>query len=167
MKSVSWRGAVELLGLVAIVASLVFVGLQMRQTQALAMAESDLAFLSSKVEIYNGINDHADIWVKGRSGDELGQAEAAIFSNLVLILNDSVWADFRRFRELGEIELAQVVLHDHAAFLFQNPGARRVWSAQEENLIQYRDLLNPDGDNLSFWRDGIEADFARLKRVQD
>ena len=167
MKSVNWRGAVELLGIAAIVASLVFVGLQMRQTQALAVAESALAFLSSKVEIYNGINDHAGIWVKGRSGDELGQAEAAIFSNLVLNLNDSVWADFRRFRGLGETELAQVVLHDHAAFLYQNPGARRVWSAREENLIKYRDLLNPDGDNISSWRDSIQADFARLEGIQD
>ena len=118
-------------------------------------------------EINNGINDYADIWVKGTSGDELGQAEAAIFGNLVVNVNQGAWLDFRQATLLGDIELAQAILHDHAAFLFQNPGARRVWIAREENLVKYRNLLNPDGNNFSFWKDDIQADFARLEQIQD
>lgn len=38
MKSTSWKDIAELLGIAAIVASLIFVGLQMRQTQEIAQA---------------------------------------------------------------------------------------------------------------------------------
>ena len=167
MQSANWKTAAELIGIAAIVGSLIFVGLQLAQTQKIAFAETDLSLLSSKIEIRNGINDYAGIWVRGSSGDDLDPAEAAIFSNLVVNFNDFAFLDSRRATLIGEVELAEAIRHDFAAFFYQNPGARRVWSAREENLIKYRDLLNPDGDNFSFWRDAIQADFARLEQIQD
>ena len=39
MKSIGWKAAIELLGIAAIVASLVFVGLELRQSREIAIAE--------------------------------------------------------------------------------------------------------------------------------
>ena len=167
MKYVHWKNAAELLGITAIVASLIFVALQMRQAQELAVAEANLSLLSSRVEINNGMNDYADIWVRGRSGDELGEAEEVIFSNLVSNLNDRAFFRFRQLVVLGETEGAQVGLHDFAALLYQNPGARRIWSAREDNLMESRSILIPEMSSLSAWRDDIQADLAKLEQIQN
>ena len=38
MRNVTWKDAIELVGIGAVVASLIFVGLQMRQTHEIALA---------------------------------------------------------------------------------------------------------------------------------
>ena len=49
MKSVSWKDIAELVGIAAIVASLIFLGLQMQQAERLAQNEEDLAVLTSMI----------------------------------------------------------------------------------------------------------------------
>ncbi len=105
MQSANWKTAAELIGIAAIVGSLIFVGLQIAQTQKIAFAETDLSLLSSKIEITNGINDYADIWVRGSSGDDLDPAEAAIFSNLVVNFDEFAFFDSRRATLIGEVEI--------------------------------------------------------------
>ena len=68
---------------------------------------------------------------------------------------------------LGRDDIADLIRRDWAAFLHQNPGARRVWLTREENLIEYRQLLAPDADDFSFWRDAIQSDLAILDAAAD
>ena len=76
IKNEYWKGWLEGIGIVAIVASLLFVGLQMRQAQQFAMAEVYQKTLSSRSELTNSINENVVIWNKGRSGGELTDDEA-------------------------------------------------------------------------------------------
>ena len=75
MKSLSWKSLAELIGMAAIVGSLIFVGLQIRQEQVIALSELNLSLLASQIELNNSISDNADIWVRGNAGEELSQAE--------------------------------------------------------------------------------------------
>ena len=83
MKSMNWKVIVETVGIAAIVASLIFVGLQMRQSQEIAIAETFLSILTSEIETYNATNEHAELWAKVNSDVELTDAEVIIFENLV------------------------------------------------------------------------------------
>jgi hypothetical protein len=126
-----------------------------------------LSLLASNVEISSGINQYAEIWVRGTSGEKLDPVEETIFANLVVNLNDKALVDVRRARRLREADLAETILHDFVAFLYQNPGARRVWAAREENLMEHRRMLIPDGEHFSWWSAAIQDGLARLELIED
>ena len=48
-----WKDIAELIGISAIVASLIFVGLQMRQAQDIAISDGNLANAANKIEANN------------------------------------------------------------------------------------------------------------------
>ena len=77
----------ELVGIAAIVASLVFVGLQMKQASDIAKNEVSLGVYATGIEINNEFSEYADIWIRGSRGDELDETEAFIFGNLIQNLN--------------------------------------------------------------------------------
>ena len=157
-----WKDWLEGIGIVAIAASLVFVALQMRQAQGIAISEGYLSILSSRIDIANSIKDHVEIWIKGTSGEELTGDEAAIFAILVNHVNEANFNDYMQIIEIAGYEAAQYVIHDFAGFLYNNPGARRVWLAREDNLIKMRTLIDPEGHHFSFWKDNILNDLAIL-----
>ena len=65
MKFKEWNEIAELVGVAAIVASLVFVGLQMKQTQDIARTEVYLGLYATGVEINHRLAEHVGVWIKG------------------------------------------------------------------------------------------------------
>lgn len=166
MKSTNWKDVAELVGIAAIVASLIFVGLQMRQAQDIADSERYQLDLSNLIAINNAINENADIWVRGTSGEELGEAEAVIFANLVLDINDRAVLSSEGARRMGFEKAADSIVHDFAAFLYKNPGARQVWEAREEDLSKYRNHLMPADVSEIVWPNTVRSDLAKLDQMQ-
>jgi len=68
MKSVSWKAMIELIGIAAIVASLIFVGLQLRQEQRVASIEAGFNLVESYYEQRNGMIENAETRAHGRLG---------------------------------------------------------------------------------------------------
>ncbi len=83
MKTRDWKDVVELIGIAAIVASLIFVGLQMKQAQEIASADRFEQRIANLIEMHNTINEYANIWAKGNSGDELNEIDSIVYRNLV------------------------------------------------------------------------------------
>jgi hypothetical protein len=167
MKAKDWKKIPELAGIAAIVASLIFVGLQMKQEQEIAYSELDVSLLAIQAESTNLIATNSDVWVRGNAGEELSPAETAVFSNLVTLLNGRWFVEYRHATQLGRTDIAETIKYDWSADLYQNPGARKSWRSREENLHKYRQLLVPDGDQFSFWRDSINADLAKLDSLSE
>ncbi|RLC55108.1 MAG: hypothetical protein DRI30_08110 [Chloroflexi bacterium] len=165
MKKTDWKDIAELVGIAAIVASLIFVGLQMKQAQDIAYSELDVSLLAIQAEATNLISANSDVWVRGNAGEELSPAETAVFSNLVALLNGRWFVEYRHATQLGRTDIAETIKYDWSAFLYQNPGARRVWLAREENLNKFRDILLTEGNKWTFWRDSINADLTRLDAI--
>ena len=158
----------ELLGMVAIVASLIFVGLQLRQSQRIALAEMEAASSSSSVELASLLSDHSEIWVRGIAGEELDDSDAVVFKSIVITLSDNAYSNQEQFRLLGDDELAQTVVHDFATYLHDRPGARRAWIEREASLKSSRSLLDPFALELvSEYVDAIMKDFAELDRIEN
>ena len=165
MTKQDWKNLAELIGILAIVASLIFVGLQMKQAQEIAYSELDGALLSVQAETANLIASNSEIWVKGNAGGELTDQQAAVFLQLIGLINTRWFVEYRHAAQLGRTDVAETILHDWSAFLYQNPGARRVWQAREENLNKFRDILLTEGNKWTFWRDSINADLTRLDAI--
>lgn len=163
MKIENWKNWLEGIGIIAIVASLLFVGLQMRQAQQFALAEVYEAELSISVEIDNSIKEDVTIWNKGRSSAELSDDDALIFAILVNQVNNSSFYSYMQRREIAGEERAQSAIRDFSSFLYHNPGAKRIWLEREERLLKNRTLLDPKGDHLSLWKDEVMNKLAILE----
>lgn len=157
MKSISWKDIAELIGITAIVASLVFVGLQMRQAQELATAEAVTATFANYLEIRSQINDHTKIWIKGNKGGELTETETLIYRNLVENVGEKEWFNGLTYRHLGRSD--EFAINGLAMFLYQNPGARREWTNQMNEIKKYNQALHPKGS------DAVAAENRWLDRV--
>lgn len=167
MKYKRWQEIAELIGIGAIVVSLIFVGLQMQQAQKIAAAESSSSFLSYQTDFFALINEQADIWVNGNKGEELNDVDAAIYVNLVTAANDLQYYgnDISRLIYPDSVQDVDTPMADFSLFLFENPGARIAWTAREDKLHKYRDLLVPGGDRYHDWAEGISAMLAKLDQT--
>jgi hypothetical protein len=138
---VDWKVIAESIGILSIVLSLVFVGLQLQQSQVIALNEIENQYLENRIEANGQINDHVNIWVRGLAADKLSVEDAAIFVNLLNNINDiTFFTALNRFT-LGSIADARIGIDDFAIFLAQNPGARRAWEAREVRLAQGRKIV--------------------------
>ena len=165
MAKTSWKDNAELLGIAAIVASLIFVGIQMRQDRDIALAESLVAAETSFTAINALISDHVVIWLKGRKDEELSEAETLIMSRLVSTLHRRARYTAAMRRSLGTP--GDAALRDLAIELYENPVARRIWEAQTGKEIAYFKTMAPDDVWRSNYRDEVLAELAKLDSVKE
>ncbi len=164
--SPDWKRIAEFIGILAVVASLLFVGLQMRQTNDIAFMELDTAMVGVMVDIADLVAANGETWVKGNSGKKLGETESAVYREMISAINTRWVVLESNASRLGREDIAGLIRKDWAAFLHQNPGARQVWLSREDELIKYRQLLGPDDEVFSSWRDEIQSNLAILDEAK-
>ena len=69
MNKTDWKDTAELVGIAAIVASLIFVGLQLRQESAIAARESSSDFVEAGIEMAQLFSDNRQVWRKALDGE--------------------------------------------------------------------------------------------------
>lgn len=164
--SINWKEFAEILGIAAIVASLVFVGLQLRQSDQIARAEIQATFGLMSIEIAALMTDHSDVWVRGNAKEELNDADTAVFENLVIALNDSIYSNFWQMWQIDGEQRALDYLQDFSGFLYRHPGVRQVWSEREANLKQYRIALGSNAEEDYVYVETILDNLNELDRIQ-
>ena len=82
MKQMKWKEGAELIGIAAIVASLVFLGLQIRQTEEVASTEIFIAYQEARKSYERLIIENADVWRRACVGEELTAPEQLIASQI-------------------------------------------------------------------------------------
>ena len=135
MKLKILRDVIEVTGLVAIVASLIFVGVELRQSRAIAIGDGNLSNAEIQIEANNAINEHAALWIAGNRGEALSDEDTVIFHNLVRNKAIHAFMEYARLDQVEFYEAAEAINTEFAIFLFENPGARQVW-LQQEGFIQ-------------------------------
>jgi hypothetical protein len=137
---ISWKFVAELIGMTAIGLSLVFVGLQLRQSQVIAENEVGLQELANRIEAHGQINEHINVWSRGLAGEELSDKDAAVFENLLVNINDITFHAASNYFSLGDETSARWLIGDLAIFLHENTGARSAWEARELRLAKGRQI---------------------------
>lgn len=156
----------ELVGIVAIVASLVFVGLQMQQSHKLALSDNYLQMVANVIAANEAIANHPDIFVQGNAAEELSPAEVAIFEGQVGNLASMTWHLVEWDREMGKEVWAETDVVEFALYLQRNPGAYEVWLRREEDLDRYRALVNPKDKSAQVWMDLVHRAMAKVENDQ-
>lgn len=158
MKLFTWREIAEVIGITAIVASLVFVGLEMRQSRDIAIGEGNLANAAVQIERNNAISEYSDIWSRGNAGEPLSSNEVVIFQNLVKNTEIHAFMEAMRLLRVDFDEAADRVTAEFSLFLFQNPLARQVWTETEDNRAKHL----PSSAARVNWNSLVRTNLARF-----
>ncbi len=144
----SWKEVFEAVGLVAIIASLVFVGLQNRQDQAIARA--DLGSRTGEIQI--GIKeiltrqDFAQVWAK-----MLGQPQDLTFAEKIQVEGFLELAQESFYREcylmaVGVFGECEDVVHKNASLFFGSKYAKDWW--KDNPMVGRSEWMNDVVENV-------------------
>ena len=128
MKLSGWKDTVELIGIAAIVASLVFVGLQMRQEQKIASSQVWSERNMLRADLASLIYTHPQIWTNGLEGSELSPSDTVRFEAMAFLYfhKESIQYSQRLLRISPEPE--HLIAYGLANMIWSYPGLRAVWS---------------------------------------
>lgn len=126
MKSMNWKTTAEFIGIIAIVVSLVFVGLQLQQDRDLTQVSSFGSMTESANALSELVQNDSEVWVKGLKGEELTDAETAIFMSLVRAVEARYMNWIVRWQSTGE-ESFNPAIHarNFAFYVYIYPGLRK------------------------------------------
>jgi hypothetical protein len=137
-----YREVAEIVGVASIVGSLIFVGMEMNQTQQIALNERSYSMVESGIEQYNSIIGHPDIWARGNAGEDMTNADMVVYEyQIQTVWHIAFWNTQTQRRFGSNLDIA---LNDFAGFLHRNPGARVTWENTIDQLFHYRTLLSVD-----------------------
>ncbi len=127
---------IQIVGLFGIMASLVFVGLQVRQTQAIGEGEMASNFMEQTLLARSMLADHADVWRKGCMDEQLSAADQAKFAQLYRAYVQATYFGWIGARN-GILELdPDEVIYAYAVNIHRYPGfakssaSFREWAAE-------------------------------------
>ncbi len=157
-----WKGTAELVGLAAIVASLIFVGLQMRQDQEIAEAQAYIDASAALTDLNQYIENNKEVWIKGLDGAELSLAENFTFRALCRTIYLRKIAQFERAKRL-DAGNPDFFAQSYAYDIHLYPGLRRFFDEVIESLEERRSAFGRSRSDDTF-TSAVEASLAELDR---
>jgi hypothetical protein len=79
LKPTNWKVIAELIGIAAIVGSLIFVGLEIQQSREIARLEWTGVLAAEQIALDSLLASEAEVWRKGCDGSDLSPAEQVVF----------------------------------------------------------------------------------------
>ena len=154
------RDWLEGIGFAAVIASLIFVGFQIRQERDIAMVETMSHRTDFAVELANLIGENREIWAAGLNDEELSAADRAVYGAIAIALEQHFLYRFTRAIQLGGAT-PEFIARKYSFRLYQNPSLRDVWLEGGANIkarYQAFDMLQPN----DVWRGTIDTQLAEL-----
>jgi hypothetical protein len=151
----NWKQTAELVGIAAIVASLIFVGFQLRQEQNIAIAQTIQGFAETNANLRIGGLEFAEILAKGNRGAELTDGEWIVLREYIQVREGTAALQIAAIRYLGG-EFDTLALR-FAVHLHLNPAAREAWVRNRTDIESLVDPLRTDEDREDSYRGGSGA----------
>ena len=126
----NWKDTAELVGIAAIVASLVFVGQQLRQDRNVARADAWLQLVETQVNLAQVIGEHAEVWSRGLNGEELSDTDQMKFNQIAFAVEQKHTSRFARSNLGIRGRSANDAAIDYAEELYMYPGLRTFFESR-------------------------------------
>ncbi|GJM12608.1 MAG: hypothetical protein DHS20C12_10110 [Pseudohongiella sp.] len=137
------RAIVEIVGVIAIVASLYFVGLQMRQDQQLFQSGNAISVLETIIERNNSIVDNSELWIAGNKGSELTEEDFVAYERMINSFNEATFQRYVSAQVVDSQAGGLPAIAEFASFLAKNPGAFKTWNDRENELTETFSKIMP------------------------
>ena len=126
MKDKNWKGIGELIGIAAIVGSLIFVGLQVRQDQQIAIAATFSTAIEATSNLATLIENTSETWRTGFDGGDLSAADEIEFLAMVATVEAYQLNMYIRFDRL-QIGDPERSYRTYAYAIYLHPGLRKAF----------------------------------------
>jgi hypothetical protein len=158
------RDWLQLVGMAAVVASLVFVGLQIKQSDEIALVELTDNAAVRLLELNTLRANHAEVWQKACLGEELSSTERVIASSIYFSYLQNNWNSWIRKRVTGYGMAQTNYLTDSvAANIHRYPGLQKIalsYSAWRSNNSEFDTVYSP------IYRQAIQSRLAELEQSE-
>ena len=152
------------IGIMAVVASLIFLGLQVRQERNVAAGQYAYDWLSAKSELTGLIIKNNGIWMRGLKGEELSDEDSVTFDALATNFIGFQVARYRnRVLVSGGDEFAVLVELAHSIERF--PGLRTSWN--KNSRLREEMLGRPSDFGLEVEEILREIDSGERQTIRD
>jgi len=163
MDSVKLNDWLQVIGIFALVASLIFVGLQMKQNQLIGEGEAAAYYSEITNSFRHTVIDNPEVWRSGCMGEDLSDGEKTRFAQMYYsYLSAAYWlwlaSDVGIFQSKSN-----VVTNAFAANIHRYPGiakmnaSKQLWSMEGSKL----DLLS-----LQRFSAAIQTRLAELEKIE-
>ena len=163
MDSAKLNDWLQVAGIFALVASLVFVGLQMKQAEEIGQGEATSYILESTNSFRNTIIDNAEVWRRGCMGEELSDGDQSRFANMYSSYIATVYWLWLS-NDIGVIQFDAGTLESaFAANIHRYPGiaklglSKRYWGAEGSKV----DLIGIERFTAAF-----QARLTKLREIE-
>jgi hypothetical protein len=133
MKNTNWKDTAELLGIVAIVLSLVFVGVQLRLDRDVSIVDARGALTDRVINLTELISSREDVWKRGLDNEELSPMEEIQFIAMADAVRSHFFTQWVRWGRIGPVD-PDIAPKSYAYALYAHPGLRRAM----ESDMQFR-----------------------------
>ena len=162
MNNSSWKDYAEIIGITAIVASLIFVGLQMRQDQKIAQAQALVDASAVVTDLNQFIVNNKEVWIKGLDGAELSLEDNLTFRALCRANYLRKIAHWERAKRL-DVGNPDFIAQSFAFEIHVYPGLRRYFDEVIESFEEQRSAFGHTRSDDGF-TSAVEASLAELDR---
>ncbi len=165
MKTETWKQIAEAIGVAAIVGSLIFVGLQIRQEDDIARLELIDRSTDQQRELQQWIADNADLWMRGCAGSDLNEAEEAVFQSIVRIYISQAYNRWVARHAITDQTGAggQYIIDAIAANAHRYPGFRAAYGEMRSWAAEGRRF---NDDYLAEYRRALDTRLAELAEIE-
>jgi len=139
---------IEIVGLSAVILSLMFVGYELRLSRDIARLEGLGTAGQFQVDVYDSIAQHADIWRRGCEGDALSPEEKAVFANVYGQVEIRSFITYQRASTGITNASPEPFVRTFALSVYRFPGFRSMW---EEFALARTIDLDPESHS-GWWR---------------
>jgi hypothetical protein len=150
MDSAKLNDWLQVVGIFALVASLIFVGMQMRQAQRIAVADSYQQQAGTSLAKSELAVMHSEVVAKANRGEALSDAE--VFELTEYVTARWQHAYFGRMRSEYLERGTSGPLLNFSGLLCSNPGLRKFWNSQSEGM-----KANPQGGALQIFAEDVDS----------
>jgi hypothetical protein len=149
------REWLEIIGILAVVASLVFVGIEIRQTSRAALEESAVGDLGTVIAVEEIVVENADVWLRGCRAEDLNDIERLQFTRMYHMHEFLFFMRWLRGTKGVAAANDELTIDNMAWNLYRSEGLRREWDS-------HGDWRPHVADEYPFqqWRAMVEARVA-------
>ena len=126
LNSNNWKQTAELIGIAAIVASLLFLGMQIKQTQDVASTEIFIAYQEARKSYERLIIENADVWQRACASDDLTSAEQLLAAQIFEAFLNTNYVGWQAARIGIAFASTEERVNSFAANLHRYPGIREI-----------------------------------------
>jgi hypothetical protein len=163
MDSTKLNDWMQVVGLFALVASLIFVGFQIRQDRSIAVVESMASRADAVSELADMVGNNEDLWIRGLTGVELSVSEQATFHAMTEAVESHFVSMWRRYQDIGGGPPENSPTGDYAFALYTHIGLRRAWNNQLAYWEARDAALGVEGTGRVF-REEVAAHLVRFDK---